>query len=529
MIRKNLLKNSAFILIVLAYAIYAGAFIYRTSFEVNGERYFSLFDDAMISMRYAKNLANGHGLIWNPGGEKVEGYTNLLWVLYMSIFHLLPIQESKVSLFIQITGALLLIANLYFVRKISYLISGSDTVSLGAIFLTAFYLPLNNWTLQGMEVGLLTLIMSIAIFQVIQCLRKEKFCFWIYVLLGASTLVRIDMIVPAVGILLYLIISDPKNRRKNILLGASIILFFVVIQTVFRIMYYGDILPNTYYLKMTGYPLLLRISRGLGIFLKFIWMMNLILFLLAFSVFLFRRDKFICLLFWVFLVQIMYSIYVGGDAWEWWGGSNRYISIVIPIFFILFSYSLLHIVQFISKKINGKEKFVPFLYAISLIYSLLSFNSIYGPTALGEFLLITPPLHTQGNKEMVERAILLREFTSPEAKVGVVWAGVLPYFSNRYAIDFLGKNDRQIAREKMRTTSGLRKFLFFYPGHLKYNYAYSIGQLKPDIIEQSWHSWEEAKPYLNTQYVEIILQKKFILWVRKDSKYVWWDKIEKLY
>jgi hypothetical protein len=56
-----------FILIILAYCLYAGAFIYRTSFIINNERYFVLFDDAMISMRYAKNLVNGYGLVWNPG------------------------------------------------------------------------------------------------------------------------------------------------------------------------------------------------------------------------------------------------------------------------------------------------------------------------------------------------------------------------------------------------------------------------------------------------------------------------------
>jgi arabinofuranosyltransferase len=105
-----------FTLVVAAFLIYAGLFIYRTSFVIDGERYFSLFDDAMISMRYAKNFANGYGLVWNPGGERIEGYTNPLWVLYMSVIHLLPISQSKTSLFIQLTAAVLLAVNLYFVR-----------------------------------------------------------------------------------------------------------------------------------------------------------------------------------------------------------------------------------------------------------------------------------------------------------------------------------------------------------------------------------------------------------------------------
>jgi arabinofuranosyltransferase len=41
-------------------------------------------DDAYISFRYARNLIEGHGLVFNPG-EKVEGYTNFLWVLIIAM------------------------------------------------------------------------------------------------------------------------------------------------------------------------------------------------------------------------------------------------------------------------------------------------------------------------------------------------------------------------------------------------------------------------------------------------------------
>src|SRR5690242_17979411 len=40
--------------------------------------------DAFISMRYARNLALGHGPVFNPG-ERVEGYTNFLWTLILWI------------------------------------------------------------------------------------------------------------------------------------------------------------------------------------------------------------------------------------------------------------------------------------------------------------------------------------------------------------------------------------------------------------------------------------------------------------
>lgn len=43
-------------------------------------------DDAFISFRYARNLVEGRGLVFNPG-EAVEGYTNFLWTLLAAIPH----------------------------------------------------------------------------------------------------------------------------------------------------------------------------------------------------------------------------------------------------------------------------------------------------------------------------------------------------------------------------------------------------------------------------------------------------------
>ncbi len=49
----------------------------------------SLTDDAFISFRYVRNLLEGHGLVWNPG-ERVEGYSNFLWVLELAAIWAAP-------------------------------------------------------------------------------------------------------------------------------------------------------------------------------------------------------------------------------------------------------------------------------------------------------------------------------------------------------------------------------------------------------------------------------------------------------
>src|SRR5574339_584219 len=87
----------------LGFVLWSGLFIYNSSFiTLNKQRSFSLVDDAMISMRYAWNFSHGHGLVWNQG-EYVQGYTNLLMVLIMSLATL-AFDKSIAVLFVQILG-----------------------------------------------------------------------------------------------------------------------------------------------------------------------------------------------------------------------------------------------------------------------------------------------------------------------------------------------------------------------------------------------------------------------------------------
>src|SRR5437868_7084707 len=54
-------------------------------------------DDAYISFRYAKNFAEGHGLVFNIGGH-TEGYSNFLWTLIMSLPIRLRVDPAAASI-----------------------------------------------------------------------------------------------------------------------------------------------------------------------------------------------------------------------------------------------------------------------------------------------------------------------------------------------------------------------------------------------------------------------------------------------
>ena len=101
----------ALVLLISIQFAWGAQYISRTSFVHSDQRVFTLWDDAMISMQYARHLRLGNGLVWNAGDEPVQGFTNLGVTLVMSALHLLPLAESKISLSVQLLMLCMLAAS----------------------------------------------------------------------------------------------------------------------------------------------------------------------------------------------------------------------------------------------------------------------------------------------------------------------------------------------------------------------------------------------------------------------------------
>src|SRR5215203_1855927 len=114
----------------------------RQSENIGGVRYWWLVDDAMISMRYARNLAEGSGPVWNVG-ERVEGYTNLLWTLFMALVHLAPLPDSKTSLVVLLANVAIGAATVPLIVRLVRLLDG------GTSNLTNLYYFLNYALIAG--------------------------------------------------------------------------------------------------------------------------------------------------------------------------------------------------------------------------------------------------------------------------------------------------------------------------------------------------------------------------------------------
>ena len=157
-------------------------------------------------------------------------------------------------------------------------------------------------------------------------------------MLALAILVRMDAIIPAVLIVLYLF---AKNKRSAIIPAISIIVTTLAI-LLFQQIYFGDFLPTTYYQKVTGFATLERIQHGILVFNQFATRDTLFLFLFSLAGLFFyklQRNREALLLLGIFLAQCAYSIYIGGDYAEpETNAANRFITQGMPALIILFSW-----------------------------------------------------------------------------------------------------------------------------------------------------------------------------------------------
>ena len=514
-------QNWMLLLLSALFVGWALIFIYHSSYVgIDGRLYFNLFDDAMISMRYAWNLSHGNGLVWNAG-ERVEGYTNLLMTLMMSIATLV-FEKRYAVLSIQLTGIFFILGTAFFTLKIFEILKPSARVfERYLLFIVILlYYPLNFWSLMGMETGMLAFLLSAGVLCSILYVEKldSKYLWLTSGCFGLAFLTRNDSLLFAVLAFLY-VSQTLKNGRTYIysFLAAGLVYgLFVIGQTVFRYVYYGEIVPNTYTLKLVGMPLMERLRNGWGFIKPFFKETGFVLLIALFGLLL-KPSRQKLYLFGFFLISIIYQIYVGGDPWNYW----RIMAPTMPFLFILFFEGCAEVLHRIPKTSNGLA-FTILFFALTLCGELLMDFRF-----LPEISLLSYPYDNLPARKNVDIAIAINSLTDENATIGVFWAGTIPYYADRVAIDFLGKSDPYIANLPP-DLSGEMGWLGMnsVPGHNKYDLNYSIKELLPTYVQefevgsQDLNAWG-TEHYANVKYHGIRL------YLLKNSPNVLWDKIKR--
>ncbi|HPF71533.1 MAG TPA: hypothetical protein PLQ13_12735 [Candidatus Krumholzibacteria bacterium] len=259
-------------------AALAGAAVALALLALHAWRFHFVIDDAWISLRYARNLVEGHGLVFNPG-EPVEGYSNLLWVLLGAAGLKLGIEPVA---WLRVLGTLAMGALLLLVPGALERLQG-DRRAPGrwaaptAQLLVAALGPVACWMWGGLETPLFALLVFAAwrgalarrtlttgVLGVLLVLTRPE-GLALGALFGAWSLLPGDGLRPAEG----------RNLRRW--LGPAAFVAGTALYLLWRHHTYGWWLPNTYYAKTgdlggqlrTGWPyardVLLRFGLPLGL------------------------------------------------------------------------------------------------------------------------------------------------------------------------------------------------------------------------------------------------------------------------
>jgi len=413
-----------------------------------------ILDDAFISFRYAKNFVAGHGLNFNPG-EVVEGYTNFLWTVIIAGLMALGWEPTLAA---QILCSGLALATVVLV----YLLGEDWWPRQPWSLLPPLFLAVNPafvlYTARGsgMETALVTFL-TLGALGLIGRMRDWRSGGLAGIAAAGVMLTRPDGLLVAVagGLgFLYQILRAPKKRWAVSTLMSFLGSFLALYGPYFvwRVSYYGYLLPNTFYAK-TG-ATLAQVLRGLSYTKEFFVTLGLPwlgLFLGLSLLGLLRakgpkQPKVKQLSLWAFSgLTIAYVCGVGGDHFP----LGRFFIPMLPPLALLLTQGLVILWEGVTQA--GHLRFQKRGIALLSLSFLLLTNVWQLP--LSDSRIPDKPIWIEHKVTMknVDMGRWLRLHSAPNAIVATGIAGALPYYSELFVIDALGLCDLHIAHLEVKT------------------------------------------------------------------------------
>ncbi len=228
----------------------------------------------------------------------------------------------------------------------------------------------------------------------------------------------------------------------------------------------------------------------------------------------FHLRKHTALLVLLLAASIVYQIWIGGDAWNYW----RIMAPYMPLLFV----TCLESVRAFAKSVPAR--ITPFITAIILCVSLYAANS-GTPSFIAQITFRVEIYQVAANRMMVNTGLMLQKIAKPNATIAVLAAGDIPYYSGLRAIDMLGKSDAYIAHLPPRLVGGPRWFnMISVPGHNKYDLTYSILKLQPSWTEAlKWYGSDVTAQAPNYQPMTYFGATTYL---NTDSPDIDWEKVK---
>ena len=440
-------------------------------------------DDGAIFLRYVENIIAGKGAVFNEG-EYVEGYSSPLWLLLLCLFSIL----FPVSVVPKILGVAFLWGSFILLYK---RLSQSQSFEIqqflfGIVFLFGghFY-----WMGTGMETPLLCFLwVGLAVFW------NTTIGIIFLSLLGISR--PEGPLLVLVGIFLWQASNSLTLRDKRwFALFPSVIWFF------FRLFYYGDILPNTYYAK-TGGAFFTQITRG------FEYTYQFIIPVLALGILLYKTEERPIKSVYVLVFIEALVIALGGGDWMLWG------RMLVPLWLCWW---------LCFPKIEIKNTKHLLLLGVSIwgIWPLFMSSKALQVAFAGRKIPVAGYQEGSLSEMSKEQARFIEDFVRvkqmdvQKITIAVNHAGFLPFYLEEYKfIDMTGLNNKYIAKH----TKGEL--------HHKYDVDYILKQ-EPDMI--IFHSPQKPiskKPFVQGRYWEgeskLLQDERF--WMDYEFKKNYWQR-----
>jgi arabinofuranosyltransferase len=221
-------------------------------------------DDAFITYRFAQHLSNGHGLTWNIGGERVEGYTSFLHVALLVPFVWLDVSPLAASILIAIAsvaGSATLIG-LFLRRRFGRIYPQA------AFLISVFLLDQTTAALaaNGLETQLFAFMCCATFVAADACLDTPHDGAGLVfgVLAFLSVLARPEAVVYTGALFVVLAIGTQANPAgriagrtalRRIGLGVGLFVLLGLTYALLKYLYFGYLLPNPFYLKSNRFGL----------------------------------------------------------------------------------------------------------------------------------------------------------------------------------------------------------------------------------------------------------------------------------
>jgi len=220
-------------------------------------------DDANILFVYSKHFAAGEGLVYNIGGERVEGFSSMLWMLLTSIGYLLTPEPT--TLFFAFNIVLIGTAIGFAWLNIKALTGTRDPYSLSALIFLA-WLAANPgyfiWTVTSlMETGLWAALLLVTTTLLLRTIHDGSLS---RVRLGQFAILNVLLLLTRpesmAWVLYFLTMLLIVLRWQGQTVGSLARGWLLVVAAcalcltsliLFRLNYFGYPLPNTYYAKMS--------------------------------------------------------------------------------------------------------------------------------------------------------------------------------------------------------------------------------------------------------------------------------------